>query len=713
MSLPNKHLQETLSKRVTRHSLGKSADQQPSILTFLEKNKKSPIKSKTNEDKKETEIDVKKHNENETDEKNQINSSQSSSNQPKKRGRKSKAELELMNKTTVENKDTKTFEETSISKSTPSPTKKTGRGRPKKDTSNEQDQQTGTKKTRIANKRQFLDEDDYAELSSSLEEAADDDSDDEFKLDEAEESEDVDDPDENEEIEVDDKDSDFSDESFDNKKSKSKKKSTPKKSSPSKKVQIAQAETNQNELDTYDINKIVEEWDYELELENKYFKKPILPNLSEKALSQFLSKKSTKKTTIYECPFCKKIFTYPLVFKLHIFSCNENNNVPEYLLHCVECNFKGYRKQEMIKHYLDEHVKENREEKLSECKKSQLEVSRYFYINRNEYKYAFGYLNGFLGKKYKNLKFIDNFFGEKNKTKPDYVLNYQNFNSEFDLKFKLIENNENEDEFILKPFQVFVGFDFRLINLINQITSIGWSHRNYHSSKKIDSQFLAVSTIPLNNLNEVLNRNCDKKKCENYCLQTLFQSANLIYIYKFQELNASRDYKSFGIFHDEIGYVSCLKWRPDFGASLSNDSNFVGYLLATSSNGNGYVYHVNDLTSNYTSENSMNIYHPKKEIILKLSFSFGQCTSADWSQMNGATQIAIGYANGSVALFHLNSNTLNDLIQLESNRDNENKIYVYPVKTFNAHLTFVKTLKWSKTNDNILASGSLFSREIK
>jgi hypothetical protein len=323
-----------------------------------------------------------------------------------------------------------------------------------------------------------------------------------------------------------------------------------------------------------------------------------------------------------------------------------------------------------------------------------------------------------LSKKYKRLKFVDSFFGEKNdKIKPDFILNYQNFTSESDLVFKLIENNENEDQFILKPFQIHFGYDFKVINLINQITALDWAHRNHDLNEKYNSQFLAVSTIPLNNLNTILNRKSSENNYQKYCLQTLFQSTNVIYIYKFQDLNSSLDVKKFGILNDEIGYVSCLRWRPDYGASLSNDtsSDFVGYLLAASSNGNGYIYYINDLTSQSTSENLVNIYHPKKEIVLKLSFSFGQCTSADWSQMNGATQIAIGYSNGSVAIFHLNSNTLNDLLQFESsiNDLNQNKMYIYPVKTFNAHLTFVKTVRWSKINNHILATGSLFSREIR
>lgn len=111
-----------------------------------------------------------------------------------------------------------------------------------------------------------------------------------------------------------------------------------------------------------------------------------------------------------------------------------------------------------------------------------------------------------------------------------------------------------------------------------------------------------------------------------------------------------------------------------------------------------------------TSINNLNVYEPKRNVVLKLSYSFGQCTAADWSQLNGAVQIAIGYANGSIALFQVNKSYLDHHLSNSNDADN---LYIYPVQTFEAHLTFIKTLKWSKLNSAVLASGSLFSREVK
>jgi hypothetical protein len=106
------------------------------------------------------------------------------------------------------------------------------------------------------------------------------------------------------------------------------------------------------------------------------------------------------------------------------------------------------------------------------------------------------------------------------------------------------------------------------------------------------------------------------------------------------------------------------------------------------------------------SSGEIEIYEPKVEVRLICDTSYyGQCTCGDWRQLNHANTIALGYTNGSINLYYMNVEFYY--------RFNSNSIDVLPYKTINAHLTFVKTLKWSKTNENILASGALFSREIK
>ena len=89
--------------------------------------------------------------------------------------------------------------------------------------------------------------------------------------------------------------------------------------------------------------------------------------------------------------------------------------------------------------------------------------------------------------------------------------------------------------------------------------------------------------------------------------------------------------------------------------------------------------------------------------------SNGQCTCGDWSQMNGAVSVALGYANGCVAVYKLNSSSLRSQGEIGDGEIWE----VYPIRVIEAHYTAVKTLKWSKLAPFLIASGSLFSREIK
>jgi len=82
-------------------------------------------------------------------------------------------------------------------------------------------------------------------------------------------------------------------------------------------------------LDVFNLDEKIEEWNYETEPNSGLYCRPILPALSDLAIQPYLNKKSTKKSTIYDCPFCGNHFTYSLVFKTHLFSCTKNLNVPE------------------------------------------------------------------------------------------------------------------------------------------------------------------------------------------------------------------------------------------------------------------------------------------------------------------------------------------------------------------------------------------------
>lgn len=87
--------------------------------------------------------------------------------------------------------------------------------------------------------------------------------------------------------------------------------------------------SKQNLVEKFDPDEVIESWEYELDLESRVFMKPIVPALSDAAIQPYLTKKINSKCVLYNCPFCEKMFTYTLVFKNHLYSCEKNLNVPE------------------------------------------------------------------------------------------------------------------------------------------------------------------------------------------------------------------------------------------------------------------------------------------------------------------------------------------------------------------------------------------------
>jgi len=354
---------------------------------------------------------------------------------------------------------------------------------------------------------------------------------------------------------------------------------------------------------------------------------------------------------------------------------------------------------------------------MSTTKKNQLEVSRYYYIDKLQLKYSFDYFNKTIANNFKRLKFLDEYFFKTIDNNNDHFLfdinqQFNNNNNNSVLKFKLDTMNIE-----LKPFEIYKSDHFSLINLCNQITSLDWCPIKFNS--KSDTQYVALATLPLEQLNNVIETN-SVYNTEKNRIKNLNDSPNLIYIYK-TDLNRN-NHDLFAILNRSIGTISCVKWRPDCGASAQN--TFIGYLLIASSNGEAYIESIQDLTQNnkykkdqtqqnksITSINKLNVFETKNRVVLKSKFTYGQCTAGDWSQIgNGGTQIAIGYTSGEIALFQINSNFLSNQYKLVNTNDN---FYIYPIKTFNAHQSFIRDLKWCKFDPNILASGSTFSRDLK
>lgn len=95
------------------------------------------------------------------------------------------------------------------------------------------------------------------------------------------------------------------------------------------KKESALLESTANLVDKFNPDEVIEAWNYELDPETKMFTRPIIPLLSDTAVKPFLSKNSKPKCVIYNCPFCERVFTYTLVFKNHLYSCEKNTNVPD------------------------------------------------------------------------------------------------------------------------------------------------------------------------------------------------------------------------------------------------------------------------------------------------------------------------------------------------------------------------------------------------
>jgi hypothetical protein len=556
---------------------------------------------------------------------------------------------------------------------------------------------------------------DLDEESVSEEEKNDESSDEEFKIDEKV-------VEENEEEEEDDDDEDIVDDEYKEdleivnkvKSKTSSKRSANNKSSPECSLIDDSSQLIEDDdtplLDIFDTSIRVEEWEYVLDSQTKSFKRPKLPRLSDDAVKQFISPKSIlPKTIIYDCPFCARIFTYTLVFKSHLYMCDLNTNTPDYNILCAkhpECDFKRKKKSDVMQHFIKAHTGKNINDECEDddedqeiyykthTKQNQLEVSRYYFLERNLFNFTCDYFRNCLNGNYKNLKFIDDFFADNSYEHCELKIK----NDVEPLKFKY-----NKLDFHLKPFEIFEYKNktdqFKLVNVCGQITCLDWCPT---LSNEHQSQFIAYATSP-NDLKS------------EFSVKKLYQAKNFIHIIKFNSLNSEKStMETFAIANKDIGLISSLKWRK---ATKHSQNNLLGYLLAASSNGNAYIYYILDMTldkkfDKQTSAQNLNVFEPEKHIVLKNFYSCGQCTAADWSDCSGAVQIACGYANGLVALFQVNSNFLNDVLSKNSKEDST-AFHVFPIKTFSAHLTFLNTLKWSKINSNILATGSLFSREIK
>ena len=98
------------------------------------------------------------------------------------------------------------------------------------------------------------------------------------------------------------------------------------------------------------------------------------------------------------------------------------------LLLCVEtaCTFTGTKRQEMVNHFFEMHHHDGNQAndtcmvetdfQRSKTKQSQLEVSRYCYIDRAEFQFTFDYFNKSIAVNYKRLKYLTDFYLDQDQT---------------------------------------------------------------------------------------------------------------------------------------------------------------------------------------------------------------------------------------------------------------------------------------------------------
>jgi hypothetical protein len=145
---------------------------------------------------------------------------------------------------------------------------------------------------------------------------------------------------------------------------------------------------------------IIEKWTYLLDEETGYFKYPVIPDLDDCVINKYINDKSTKSCQIYTCPYCKRIFTYSLCFKTHLYTCQNSPHCEHlYLCSYTECTFSSAKKQIVIQHYTTNHLNtitnkagnKKPSSKAAGSLKACFEKSNYLYVNGMDYQLAFDF----------------------------------------------------------------------------------------------------------------------------------------------------------------------------------------------------------------------------------------------------------------------------------------------------------------------------------
>ena len=248
-----------------------------------------------------------------------------------------------------------------------------------------------------------------------------------------------------------------------------------------------------------------------------------------------------------------------------------------------------------------------------------------------------------------------------------------------------------EESHSLKPFDVLqIENQLKLMNIGSEITALDWCIDDPNDAASKSVQYFAFACknanlfkIPLSALEESI-------------FNGVVYNGNIIYIGKLTNLNSKGSkLEIFGIFDENIGTINCLKWGV---LNSKEKQNSIGYLLAASSNGDGFVYMVDDVLIKSSdpleehkklfSINAINCYKPDIKITLKSSSSAHECTTGDWSQSNEANHVCMGYADGSANIYKIGDKRCF-------------KDTLYPVKKLQKASSAIEIIKWSKVGNSV------------
>jgi hypothetical protein len=216
----------------------------------------------------------------------------------------------------------------------------------------------------------------------------------------------------------------------------------------------------------------------------------------------------------------------------------------------------------------------------------------------------------------------------------------------------------DQESFDLIPFEIAQTHDklsCKIINVDSEITALDWKI-DFPNSSTTNIQYFAFAC-----------KNTDLFKIDlleksGGANLNRFKNKNIIFIGKLTNSSSNEcKLEMFGIVDKYIDTVNCLKW----GAFNSNDNNnSIGYLLAASSDGNGYIFLVEDIldktnhAKKLRSINNIVCYEPEHKITLKRNTNTQQCIAGDWNQCGGANQVALGYSDGLINVFDIKDNNL-------------------------------------------------------